>query len=128
MASLISTDPSVFRSMIQPDSEFSYAQEHILIPGCWNPELMVMDSSTPVKLCILDFVPLKIAGLCFRLKPKYKVDRVLPRSYYGIICSICIQGSHSFVFNIKQHETPFFQELGGLRQVLAFNIEYCSEY
>lgn len=91
------------------------------LPTSWNPTLILPESyqCKSIQLYSLEIFPLKLP-LAFHLNETYKIEKVLPRSFFGIICQCNI--THTFVFNLAERENPFFQELSGMRQSSSVTI------
>lgn len=71
-----------------------------------------------VSLNTLEIFPLKLTGVSFLLKSSYIVESVLPRSLFAVLYQLGI--THNFVFKPQDPDSPFFQELAGMRQVIIF--------
>jgi hypothetical protein len=102
--------------------EIVYSQQTIVQAAHWQPTLSIPEhlGSGSVGLVTLEIFPLKLPQLSFSLDAAYKVTRILPRSYFGVLCQCHIQ--HSFVFNLLDQNSVFFQELAGMRQSVAVPI------
>jgi hypothetical protein len=104
-------------------TEITYSQQTVVQAAHWQPTLLIPEhlGSGSVGLVTLEIFPLKLPQLAFSLDSAYNVTRILPRSFFGVICQCHIQ--HSFVFNLLDQNSIFFQELAGMRQSVAVPIE-----
>ncbi|KAI8902709.1 hypothetical protein BC833DRAFT_572166, partial [Globomyces pollinis-pini] len=95
-------------------------------PASWSPTLILPSTEElntqqlqSVTLATLEIFPLRPSPQTFILESTYTIEKVLPRSFFGILyqCNI----SHTFVFNLNNIESLFFKELTGMRQSTYVN-------
>ncbi|KAJ3274808.1 Multiple epidermal growth factor-like domains protein 8 [Terramyces sp. JEL0728] len=87
-------------------------------PNKWQPnfEIPAKYGSTMINLVTLEVFPLKPSPISFKLESNYKIEKILPRSFFGILYQLKV--GHTFVFNLANLDVPnpFIQELTGMRQ------------
>ncbi|KAJ3324958.1 Multiple epidermal growth factor-like domains protein 8 [Boothiomyces sp. JEL0866] len=108
-------------------NDFAFLQQNTVLtfnymsyvqPNKWLPNLEIPAKygASPINLVTLEIFPLKPSPISFKLESKYKIEKVLPRSFFGILYQLKV--GHTFVFNLANPDVPnsFIQELTGMRQ------------
>ncbi|KAJ3259569.1 hypothetical protein HK103_002123 [Boothiomyces macroporosus] len=94
-------------------------------PNKWQPNLEIPAKygASPVNLITLEIFPLKPSPISFKLESRYSIEKVLPRSFFGILYQLKV--GHTFVFNLANPDIPntFIQELTGMRQSTFVKID-----
>jgi predicted glycosyl hydrolase (DUF1957 family) len=130
IAASLQSEPLAFLQLLPVDSieaqqastvsctSVKFSQENSIQAGKWCPKLKLPKgySSSEVQLNTINVASLHMQGLTFNLVDEYAISGVLPRSYFVIISQLT-NNVHSFVFNISQETSDFFEELAGLRMV-----------